>query len=84
MNIDKSKKIDSWECPDFDAKDQLTEKIIETFSLSVKLPIVTLMKEIGPVATEKHHLDNRDQSLLVTTFLETLDYQDFDARININ
>ena len=42
------------------------------------------MKEIKPVVTEKHHFDIRDQSFSVTTFLESLEYQDSDARININ
>ena len=52
------KKIDSWECPDFDSKNQLTENVIESFFPSLRLLIVTLMEGIKPVVTEKHYFDN--------------------------
>ena len=50
LNIDISEKKPSifWEWPDFDAKNQLTEILIESFPLSVGLLIVTPMKEIKP------------------------------------
>ena len=41
------------------------------------------MKEIKTVVTEKHNLDNRDESIVLTT-LKILDYQDFAARSEIN
>ena len=71
LNVDKSeqnKNLDSWECSDFDAKDQRTEFYIESFFLSVRLLIVTLLKEIKTVVTQKHNFDKRDESFLVTTF----------------
>ena len=51
----------------FSGKNEQTENRIQVFSLSVKLLIVTLMIEIKPVVTEKHHFDNRDESFLITT-----------------
>ena len=45
----------------------MTEICIESFSLSVRLLIVTLMEGIKIVVTDKHHFDDRDESLLVTT-----------------
>ena len=49
-------------------KNQLTEIWIQSSSLSARLLIVTLMKEIKPVVTEKHHFDGRDESFLSTNF----------------
>ena len=49
-------------------KNEMTDIPIESFSLSTKLLMVTLMKEVKTVVTEKHHYDNRDDSFLVTTF----------------
>ena len=46
--------------------------------------IVTIMLEIKTVVKEKHRFDNRHESFLKENFLEILDYQDFDTRININ
>ena len=79
IDISQWKTFDFREWPDFDAKNKLTELLIQSFFLSERLLIVTLMKEIETVVTQKHHFDNRDQS-----FQEILDYQDFDANININ
>ena len=39
------------------------------------------MKEIETVVTQKHEFDNRDESRLLTSFIETSDYQDFYGRI---
>ena len=49
-------------------ENQPTESCINSFSLSVKLMIVALMKEFKIVVTEKHYFDNRDESFLITTF----------------
>ena len=71
LNIDITqwKKIfDSWERPDFDAKNQLPKNWSESFSLNAMLLIVTFVEESKPVITEKHHFDNRDESFLITTF----------------
>ena len=57
-----------WTSPGFDAKNHMREIGIEFFSLGVKLLIVTLMKEIKAAVTERHNCDNRDESVLVTTF----------------
>ena len=69
LNFKKSqnffqKKINSWECPDLDAKNQPTEIWVKSFPLDLELLFVTLMNEIKPVVTEKHHVDNRDESFL--------------------
>ena len=58
----------SWECPDFLAKNQMTELWIESFSLSVRGLLVTVMKEIKTAVTEKHHSIIRDENVLVTGF----------------
>ena len=42
------------------------------------------MKEIKSVVTEKHPFGYSRSIILINNFLEVLDYQDFDARININ
>ena len=70
-NFDKSqlikKKLDISGSPDFKAKNQMKEYSIKLFTLTVGLLILTIMKEIKPLVTEKRHLDNQYQSLLVTT-----------------
>ena len=45
---------------------KLTKIPMKSFSLSLKLLIVSLMKEIKTEVTEKHQSDNRDESFLVT------------------
>ena len=55
----KSKKLSIFGSVQIDAKNQLTENRIESFSLNLRLLIVTLKKEIKPVVTEKHDFDNR-------------------------
>ena len=71
-NFDKSqrteKKFDTLENPDSDTKNQMVEISFESFSLTVRLLILTIMKEVKPVVTEKRHLDNQNQSILATTF----------------
>ena len=60
--------FDFWEWPYFDSKHLLTETWMESFSMSVGLPIVTPMKGIKPAVMEKHHFDKRDPIFLKTTF----------------
>ena len=50
----------------FDAKNQPTEIWIDSFFLSVKMPIATFMEETKPVVTEKHLFD-LDEVFLITT-----------------
>ena len=64
------KTFDSWECPYFDPKNQMTEIHSKTSFLRVRLLIVIFIKEIKIVVAEKHHLYNRDHSFLATTFWE--------------
>ena len=47
---------------------QLTEKSTKSFSIGVRFLIMTLMKEINPVITDRHLFDIWDESILVTIF----------------
>ena len=47
---------------------QLTAYSNEFDSLGVCFFIVTLMKEIKPVVTERHHFDSRDETIFKTIF----------------
>ena len=60
----------------------MTENLKESFSLTAKLIILTLMMQIKTVVTEKHLFGDRG-SFFSNNFLEKLDYQDFDAKIKI-
>ena len=40
------------------------------------------MKKIVPVVTQKQQFDYQDESISMTIFWKTFDYQDFDARVN--
>ena len=66
--INGNKNVVFRECRDFDAKNQLTVIWNESFFLRARMLIVTLVKELKPVVTEKHHFDNRDESFVITTF----------------
>ena len=54
------KTFDLWECPAFDGKNQVTENSTDAFFPFIKLLIVTIMKKIKPVVTDKHHFHNRE------------------------
>ena len=64
----KLKKFETWECPVFDAEKQMIEIWNESFSLKLRLQIVTLMIKIKRLVTEKQRFDARDESFLETTF----------------
>ena len=76
----KHRKFVSWESPDSDAKNSMTENRIESCFPSVRKLILTLMEEIKIVVMEKHFFQNRDESFLLN-ILEIFDYQDFDATV---
>ena len=50
---------------------QRTEKCTELFSVNERLLIVTFLKEIEPVVTERHRFDRRDEPFSVTNFWKT-------------
>ena len=62
------KNSDFWECADSDWNNQPTEHWIKSFSPRVKLLIVTFNKEVKPAVMEKHHFDERYESLWKTIF----------------
>ena len=49
-------------------ENQMTENWMESFPSTVRLLIVTLLKEVQTVVTDIHHFDNWDESLLATFF----------------
>ena len=52
----------------FDAKNQMTKTSNASFSVSVSLLILALIKEIKTAVTDKHHFVDRDESFLIKTF----------------
>ena len=76
------KKFSFWTWPNFDAKNQLTEINLK-FYPSVRLLVVTSMKEVKPVVTERKHLDDRDYSLL-KQYLGDFGLSNSLARLNIS
>ena len=77
MNQEKT-AFEFWESPDFDAKNQLTEIGLESFSPSVRFLIVIFMKENKPVITEKHHSHKRDETFLITFFFKVWTIKNLD------
>ena len=51
--------------------------------VTVRLLVLTIMKEIKPVVTEKH-FSVTEMNHFFNNFLEKLDYQDFDVMVKIN
>ena len=66
FDIGKKTPFGFWECLNFDALNQLGELPTKSYLLGVRFLIVTFMKEIKPVFTEKYHFGNRDESILRT------------------
>ena len=64
----KLKKSISGRVPVYDGTTQVTKIWIESFSLNVMLLLLTLLKWIIPIVTEKQPFDYRNESFLKTVF----------------
>ena len=88
MTLNFEKKINKklfnfWECPGFNAKTSLLKNELNPFSVSVKMLIVTFMREIKPVVLEILHFDFRDELFFITTFWKLWTISDMQRSISV-